>query len=403
MRKAVVLGLCTSGASIVRNLARKGYEVWGITENKSDEGLNSRYGQKIISPDCEHDFSAWLQFMIDLSKKIKGRPALIPTGDKYVVAIEKSIEKLLPYFRMHQSPKRMHTKLTSKIEQVRLAKEHQFPMPISTEVKSCNELISFYNKVACPILIKPEFSYFWHGDEARHALDGAKILVASSEEEAKKIYALARPYSKRLLAQEMIPGPDTDLFYWTGIIGRNKKAGGGLVGKKVRVVPPGKGSASFVQLVNIPEIEAQCEKFLVSIGYRGICGIEVKYDARNKKYKLIEINPRYGLWDDIGIPVGINLAKEAVDDLYGDSPAKKRPTSFNQRWVALHRDIQVYPAYRRETNLGLFSWLHSLQRPIVVNDFPLLTDMPYALNNARLYFMRFLGKIRENSHKGEQR
>ena len=174
------------------------------------------------------------------------------------------------------------------------------------------------------------------------------------------------------------------------------------MGKKIRVVPPGKGSASFVQLVNIPEIDAQCEQFLMNMSYRGICGIEVKYDARDKKYKLIEINPRYGLWEDIGIPVGIDLAKEAVDDLYGDSLTKKKPTSFKQKWVALHRDIPVYPAYRKESNLGFFSWLHSLQWPIVVNDFPLFTDMPYALHNAKAYIMRFLNKIREKKLRGEQ-
>lgn len=401
-RKVVVLGLCTPGATILRNLSRRGYKVWGVTEDTKHEGLHSKYGQKIISPNCEHNFSTWLRFMKNLSKKIKGKPVLIPTGDKYVVAIEKGIKELLPYYRMHQTPKRMHTKFTSKIKQVRLAKKYKFPVPNSMEIRNHVDIISFYKHVRGPIILKPEFSYFWHGIEANLALDGAKILVASSEEEAKRIYKLAKPYSKRLLAQEMIPGPDTHLFYWTGIIGRGNKAGGRLVGRKIRVVPPGKGSASFVQLVNIPEIDEQCEHFLKSIGYRGICGIEVKYDARDKKYKLIEINPRYGLWEDIGIPVGIDLAKEAVDDLYGDSLVQKRPTSFRQKWVALHRDIPVYLAYRRESNLGFFSWLHSLQGPIVVNDFPLFTDTPYAIHNMGTYILQFLKKIRKKNSRSEQ-
>jgi predicted ATP-grasp superfamily ATP-dependent carboligase len=152
------------------------------------------------------------------------------------------------------------------------------------------------------------------------------------------------------------------------------------------------GGASFVKLENIPEIDIQCEHFLKSINYRGICGIEVKYDAHDKKYKLIEINPRYGLWDDIGIPVGVDLAKEAVDDLYGDLLEEKRPTSFNQKWVALHRDIPVYPAYRRETKLGFLSWIWSLRWPIVVNDFPIFTDLPYSVHNFAHYSKRFLTK-----------
>jgi len=391
-RKVVVLGLCTPGATILRNLSRNGYKVWGATEDINHEGLHSKYGQKIISPDCQHDFSSWLQFMKDLSREIKDKPVLIPTGDKYIVAIEKCIEELLPYYRMHQTLRRMHTSMTSKIEQVQLAKKHGFPLPKSMEIRNCDDIVSFYRSVDGPIILKPEFSYFWHCVKANQALDGAKILVASSEEEAKNMYERAKPYSKRLLAQEMIPGSDDNLFYWTGIIGRGKKLGGSMVGKKIRVVPPMKGSASFVQLVNIPKIETQCEYFLKSISYRGICGIEVKYDFRDKKYKLIEINPRYGLWEDIGIPVGVDLAKEAVDDLYGDVPIKKRPTSFKQKWVALHRDIPVYPAYRKASNLGFFSWLYSLRQPIVVNDFPIFTDMPYAIHNIGAYMSRFLEK-----------
>ena len=100
-RKVVILGLCTPGAAILRNLGRLGYKVWGVTEDTSHEGLHSKYGKKVISPDCEKYPSLWLQFMQNLSKKIGEKPVLIPTGDKYVVAIEKAIENLLPYYRMH--------------------------------------------------------------------------------------------------------------------------------------------------------------------------------------------------------------------------------------------------------------------------------------------------------------
>lgn len=398
-KKVVVLGLCISGAAIVRNLSRKGYEVWGVTDDKKHEGLHSRYGQKLICPDPEHNFSAWLDFMKELSKKIKGKPALIPTGDKFVVAVEKNIEELRPYYRMHQTPKRLHTQLTSKLEQVRAAKKHGFPVPKSKEIKNSNELISFYKKIQGPVIIKPEFSYFWHGSKAEKALDDAKILVASSIKQAKNIYERAKPYSKKLLAQELIPGSDDNLFYWTGIIGKNNRIGGSLIGKKIRVVPPGKGSASFVQLVDLPELEKQCQGFLKELGYRGICGIEVKYDARDKKYKLIEINPRYGLWEDIGIPVGIDLAKEAVDEMYGSSLTQKKPSSFKQKWVSLHRDFQVYMDYRKQHGLSIPSWLSSLQGPIVINDFPLFTDTPYALHNAMKYFMQFINKIRKEMKK----
>jgi D-aspartate ligase len=400
-RKAVVLGLSTPGATILRNLSRRGYQIWGITDDNADVGMHSKYGQKCISPDCEHDFSGWIGFMKNLAKEIQDRPVLIPTGDKYVVAIEKGIKELLPYYRMHQNTKKIHTKLTSKIEQVLFANKHGFPAPEWAEIKNCDEMVHFFRRISGPVLLKPEFSYFWHGAAAKEALDGAKILVAGSEEEARKIYQLAKPYSKRLLAQEMIPGEDDNLFYWTGIIGKGNNGGGRLIGKKIRVLPPGKGSASFVQLADNPEIDEQCEDFLKKIGYRGICGIEVKFDKRDGKYKLIEINPRYGLWEDIGIPAGIDLANEAVMDLYGEALTKKSPISFEQKWVSLHRDIPAYAGYRRESNLGIFSWLHSLKGPIIINDFPFFSDTPYAVHNIWAYTTRFISKVRTKQPRGD--
>jgi D-aspartate ligase len=393
MRKAVVLGLSTPGATILRNLSSRGYGVWGITDDAAEEGLYSRHGRKMISPNPSTDLPGWLSFMKELAKKIQDRAVLIPTGDKYVMAIEKGIEELLPYYRTHQNEEALHTKLISKVEQVRMAKKEGFAVPESKEVSNSDEVVSFYNRIGGPILLKPEFSYFWHGSRASQALNGAKILVAHSKSEARNIFELARAHSDRLLAQELIPGEDSNLFYWTGIVGKDR-AGGRLIGRKIRVLPPGKGSASFVQLANIPEIDAQCLEFLKKIGFRGICGIEVKYDKRDGKFKLIETNPRYGLWDDIGVPLGINLAREAVDELYGDPLEAKTPKSFRQKWVAIHRDLVAYAGYWRESRLSVFSWLYTLRGPIIVNDFPFITDAPYAVHNLWAFAIRFINKMR---------
>ena len=106
-RKVVVLGLCTPGATILRNLSRKGYRVWGVADDKTDEGLHSFYGKKLLSPNCERNFKEWLQFLINLAREIGERPVLIPTGDKYVVAIEKGIAELGKHYRLHQSKRKL--------------------------------------------------------------------------------------------------------------------------------------------------------------------------------------------------------------------------------------------------------------------------------------------------------
>ena len=113
--------------------------------------------------------------------------------------------------------------------------------------------------------------------------------------------------------EEVIPGPDDRLLYWCGFVGPEGRVGGRLVGRKRRIVPIHFGSATFVELVDAPDVEEQCERFLVSVGYQGLCGVELKRDPRDGVAKLIEVNARYSLWDDIGVP---DRLRELADETW---------------------------------------------------------------------------------------
>src|SRR5690606_14924076 len=191
-------------------------------------------------------------------------------------------------------------------------------------------------------------------------------------------------------------GPDENLVYWCGFVGPEGRVGGRLVGRKRRIVPIHYGSATFVELVDAPDVEEQCERFLVDLGYEGLCGIELKRDPRDGIAKLIEVNPRYSLWDDIGVPVGVDIANEAVRSFFGDPTVPRRPRRFDQKWVELCRDVPAALAYRNEGLLSLGAWLWSLKPPIVVNDLPVLDDPGYALH----MISRRFRKLRERVGSG---
>jgi D-aspartate ligase len=392
-RKVIVLGLSIHGATLLRNLSRSGYEVWGATHNTFEEGLLSGHGKKVICPNPESDFRNWLHFMKLLSVRIKGMAAVIPTSDVYVMALDRASEALNTDYRFHKTSSRMRSRLTSKFEQLVLAHKFNFPFPKWKLIRKRSDLVSFYQSIKEPIIIKPEFSHYWHQKESQNDLNGAKVMVAKTASQAGKIYDVTKPYSKALVAEEMIPGPDRNLLYWAGFVGRNGKVAGRIVGQKTRVTPMHLGSASFVELVDVPELETQCENFLRRLGFNGLCGIEVKRDSRDGRLKLIEINPRIGLWEDIGIPVGVDLARQAIDDLYGDEPAFRRPTSFEQKWVSLHRDVPVLPHYLNAGETSMLSWLKSLKPPIVVNDFPLFSDPKYVFGIGKLFTKKILRRL----------
>jgi len=250
-------------------------------------------------------------------------------------------------------------------------------MPASRWIENRDELAAFAEAQHGPVLIKPDLTYQWRRGPASLVAGNRKVMQASHLDALLGDYDAIAPHTPAVLAQEVIPGPDENLIYWCGLVGPEGLVGGRLIGRKLRIAPIHFGSATFVELVDAPQVEDECERFLIALGYDGLCGIELKEDPRDGVAKLIEVNPRYSLWDDIGIPVGVDLAHEAVQSLLGGPTRRQRPDHFRQKWVELVRDAAIAREYRREGLLTWWSWLWSLRPPIVVNDLP-VHDPGYA-------------------------
>ena len=62
-------------------------------------------------------------------------------------------------------------------------------------------------------------------------------------------------------------------------------------------------------------IEKQMKEFLETIKYQGFCEFDLKYDYRDKKFKVLEINARQGRSSYYLSRLGYNLIKVLIDDL----------------------------------------------------------------------------------------
>ncbi len=368
---------------MLRQLARLKYSVCGVTAEPRDVGLRSRHGTKIVCPDPRKDQEAWVETMLQLGARLPGRPALIPTADFFVLAMEAAAGCLEKEFRFHGFGTGVRSQLTSKKTTFELAAGADIPMPLTRVAESRDQILRFCEREAWPALIKPDFSFHWHAKESAEKVEGQKVLTAATPEELAEAFEKVRPFSPGAIIQELIPGPDRNLIYWAGFVGRGGRVRGRLVGSKVRVTPAHFGSASYVELVDRPDVEDLCEDFLRTIGYRGLCGVELKIDERDGTPKLIEVNPRFGLWDDLGIRAGVDLAGEAASALFGEEPQPRRTTDFKQTWVHARRDIRAFAEYRAEGSWSVYRWLRSLWPPTVVSDFPIRHDLPYAWSNFR--------------------
>ena len=129
-------------------------------------------------------------------------------------------------------------------------------------------------------------------------------------------------YTDTIIIQEYIPGDDSHLFDAVVYADKNKKvkmvsfAQIGLQEHAPRMI--GNAAVIINGYSQYPGVEEQIEKirkFTEKIGYQGFAEFDMKYDARDGKYKVMEINARQGRCSYYIVPAGFNLIELLYKDL----------------------------------------------------------------------------------------
>jgi predicted ATP-grasp superfamily ATP-dependent carboligase len=133
--------------------------------------------------------------------------------------------------------------------------------------------------------------------------------------------------------------------------------------------------------MDVPEIVAPSERLLAAIGYTGIVEVEYKFDLRDGRYKLLDINPRLWTWSPLGGRAGIDFPYLLWKMMQG-MPLAEQKAPAGVRWVRMSTDIPAAFQEILRGRLNLHSYLRSLRGPLqfalVSADDPLpgLMDLP---------------------------
>jgi D-aspartate ligase len=365
----IILGLSTPGIFLLRHFLKKGIKAYGLECNPKELGFKSRFGIKQVCPDPENNGEKFLEFILKMRKDFDVNPVLIPTADKFVLPLNDYADELSKYFYFTMPKDGVLRKLTSKRYCYELAVKYGYPAPKTCFVKDSSELENFVKDVEFPCILKPEFPESWRSGFLEEFCEGAKVIIVNSANELFSKYNVIKKYDDRVIVQEIIQGDDSNLHYFISYLDRNQNCIGSFTGIKERIAPVHFGSASYVDLVYNRELEEMTIKWLKDMKFWGISGVEVKKDIRDSKYKLIEVNPRFGLWDEIGNKFGIDVAMMSYNELLGKPLVPVKVTKTNIRWISIHRDIRASAEYVSKGIIPFHKILKSYFRfPIYVGD-----------------------------------
>ncbi len=305
---AIVLSHGTGGLGAVRALARRGIAVTTIAYDATDPSLDSRYPQssiRLYGTDDERE-----KCLLKILDEMPAQGAVILTNsDRLVELISRHEEALRRKFRFAIPKRSVLQALNDKRQETRLIASLGFDLP-----KTIQDLppdpADLERQLRFPMIFKP---YLF----VASSQFPKKNEVVLDAESLRIFYDRWRDAIPSLLAQEVIPGPDSYSWVSSCTFSRKHELLDCGVKQKLRAYPAHFGGSTFAVSAANPEIEKLTRELGEKLEYVGHAGVEFRWDDRDSCYKYIEINPRLpanvGFDEACGMPTVWNSYRVAVE------------------------------------------------------------------------------------------
>jgi predicted ATP-grasp superfamily ATP-dependent carboligase len=164
-----------------------------------------------------------------------------------------------------------------------------------------------------------------------------------------------------------------------GYFDKNSQCLFGVTGKKIRRFPVNTGITSLGVCLRNDTIAEMTIDFMKSIGYRGILDIGYRFDTRDGKYKVLDVNPRIGCTFRLFTSIdGMDVIRALYLDMTG-RPVPSAPAAEGRKWIV--EDFDLFSALRSylNHNLTLKGWVDSLRGVEEAACFALDDPLPFLL------------------------
>lgn len=275
----------------------------------------------------EYDSSIWSEEgFLNALKRFRERYKdkkilLVASNETYVEFISKNASKLKKDFYFNVPSLKIISSLITKENFYKTYSDSILDFP-STVYYDCKKGGSIDINFDFPVIVKPSnvISYNHISFEGKN-----KIYKIENKEDLEKTINIIchSGYNDTLIIQEFIPGDDSYLFDAVVYADKNSKVK--LVSfAQIGLQEHAKAMVGNAAILingknyydgNVKEMIDKIIKFMEIIGYKGFCEFDMKYDARCKKFKVLEINARQGRCSYYISACGYNLIKILVDDL----------------------------------------------------------------------------------------
>lgn len=397
---AIVLGGSTNALGQIRAIHKAGYKCINIVERGMHSwSRKSKYCKGYLAPHPYNDREKCLEFVLNIIKELKCKPFLFFASDDWMDLVGENESMFRKISYIPQSEWEEMSKLYNKKYLYRIAEENGIPYPKTIEVESLKDIKEKLTGIQAPYIVKPQTTVS-QNEIAKCGITSYHRTQKFENEDALYEWVcllLKNNVDFPVLIQEFIPGEATTLYTLTSYSDANGELLAGSVGHKLRQFPPVAGRITSGVLHHDENLFELGRKFLKQVNFHGLANTEFKYDARDGKYKLMEINTRLGAWNYSALYAGLNLIEVAVTDTLGKQYIGKEHTDDKDGHIWYNMAVDLSSAIYMNGKIGekkykmsFGQWRKSLQP----NSFEAVWD----IKDVKPFFYNFWYLIKKVLH-----
>ena len=350
---AVIVGGHFHSLGAARNLSKHGISVY-VVDNGPCVAQFSRCVRRFLKCPPAEDEGRFVEFLLQVATERNMEDwVLFPSRDEHVRILAQHRERLSGHYVVTTPPWDVVKFLYDKRLTYQLAMQQGVPMPETYNPGSVDDLASL--NLDFPLVLKPAISTHLS------SVSQKKAYRANDMQELVHLHEMMAAIldPSEILIQELIPGRGENLFSFVGFF-KDGVTVAGLSARRPRQHPMEFGRAStFVETVDVLELETMATEFLQGIGYSGLAEVEFMYDERHARFELLEVNPRIWGWHTIAIRAGLDLPYIAYLDALGKE-VTLGPVREGVKWVRVVTDVPTAVREILARRLGVREYLASM-------------------------------------------
>jgi D-aspartate ligase len=350
MDQVIVLGCSLTGYAVIRALANRHIRLIALTYEKRDVAQLSRYVSEVVPSPAPEDEEQFVAFLIQNADRWAGA-LILETGDSAAITLSKNKDILSKFYRIATPDWDVLNLFMEKEKTYALAKEYDIPHPKSIPLCGLDDLRTL-SKLLYPCILKPVLSPPF--TDRFHV----KNFEVHNDRELKEKFKLCLDAGLSMILQEIIPGPDDNLYKMQGYVNSRGELVGKFFYRKLRQHPPQFGIARVgISMDKNPDVERLTEKLLTYANYRGYFSNEFKLDPRDGQFKLIENNcrmPRSGM---LAIACGVNFPWLIYQDIVLNKQYDVTQYEIGTYWIDFCTDMYNSLFRRKKEDIRLRDYL----------------------------------------------